>query len=438
MIVVASLRQLVHHTGVTSSLVRRSVRMPPWLGSSQRRGAGRWPLPRKRSPLPVPFPVPAGVTKGRKFRTTWIDYDALAEVHRYLRLTRPLSADGSPWQPPKSWGEPLLVTRADARGGRVNGVRVSGDALRPVERRRLVAPDGGSMLLAVRPDGGPFAAWPTVFARASERIRERFEPRFPHVHPHRLRQTFSIRTLEQLVSGYYAQAARMVKETDADATLKLYLSKADPLMVLRDLLGHSSVLTTESYLNRPGGSQSRFLAEVGKEEEKRNLAIVAEEWENVRAGIKPSGPGARDLLEFFQSVDGKLDDALQTAPNVIINDQQVRSMLAKRAKTLHLGTANYCWFADPAKALCLKLAGTPTADRPLMGMCDSAQATHHSRHRPVWEKTVGQNKVFIGMLGRGQKAERARLEVELIRAEKVLADIDAASGNPTPAAGTED
>ena len=30
----------------------------------------------------------------------------------------------------------------------------------------------------------------------------------------------------------------------------LYLAKADPLMVLRDLLGHSSVLTTEKYLRR--------------------------------------------------------------------------------------------------------------------------------------------------------------------------------------------
>jgi capsule polysaccharide export protein KpsE/RkpR len=31
-------------------------------------------------------------------------------------------------------------------------------------------------------------------------------------------------------------------------------------------------------------------------------------------------------------------------------------MLAKRAGTLHLGTANYCWFTDPSRALCLKLA----------------------------------------------------------------------------------
>ncbi|MEV7003665.1 hypothetical protein AB0N62_39210 [Streptomyces sp. NPDC093982] len=212
------------------------------------------------------------------------------------------------------------------------------------------------------------------------------------------------------------------------------------LLAAKVHLKHVSVVTTKGYANRPGGSQSRFLAEVGKEEEKRNLAIVTEEWANARAGIKPSGPGARDLLEFFHSVDGKLDDVLQTAPNVITNDQQVRGMLTKRAKTLHLGTANYCWFAAPAKALCLKLAGTPSADRPLIGMCDSArcpQATHHPRHRSVWEKTVEQNKVFIGMLGRGQKAERSRLEAELTRAEKVLADINAASEGPTAPAGTE-
>ena len=35
-----------------------------------------------------------------------------------------------------------------------------------------------------------------------------------------------------------------------DAALALYLTKADPLMVLRDLLGHSSAVTTEAYLRR--------------------------------------------------------------------------------------------------------------------------------------------------------------------------------------------
>jgi hypothetical protein len=59
-----------------------------------------------------------------------------------------------------------------------------------------------------------------------------------------------MRTLEYLVSGHYRQAAGLVKDTDADAALVLYLTKADPLLVLRDLLGHSTVLTTEKYLRR--------------------------------------------------------------------------------------------------------------------------------------------------------------------------------------------
>jgi hypothetical protein len=122
---------------------------------------------------------------------------------------------------------------------------------------------------------------------------------------------------------------------------------------------------------------------------------------------------------------------LNAAPKIILNDQELRRMLAKRAKTLHLGVANYCWFTDPSKALCLRLAGTPTADRPLIGMCDSArcpQATHHPCHRPAWEQAVTSTTVFLGNLGRGQKTERTRLETQLDRAQRVLAALDAASG----------
>lgn len=207
-------------------------------------------LPPTPTTVPIPFPVPAGITKGRKPRTTWTSYDALASVHDYMGLDREAATAGSAWRPPRRWGEPLLVSDPDERGGRINGVRRPWASLTPAERRRLVAPGGGSCLLAVKSGGGPFTAWATVFERTSDRIRARFEPRFPHVNPHRLRHSFAMRTLEYLVSGHYRAAARLAKDADADAALVFYLSKADPLLVLRDLLGHSTVLTTEKYLKR--------------------------------------------------------------------------------------------------------------------------------------------------------------------------------------------
>jgi site-specific recombinase XerD len=211
-------------------------------------------LPGKPTMVPIPFPVPGGVSKGRKFRTTWISYEALAAIHQYLDLDRAATVEGTKWLPPARWGEPLLVTDPDERGGRINGVRRPWETLTPGERRRLVAPGGGSCVLAVKTGGGPFTAWAAVFERTSDRIRARFEPRFPHVNPHRLRHSMAMATLEYLVSGHYRQAARLVSATDAgtgpDAALVFYLSKADPMLVLRDLLGHSTVLTTEKYLRR--------------------------------------------------------------------------------------------------------------------------------------------------------------------------------------------
>ncbi|MET9735124.1 hypothetical protein ABZZ79_32125 [Streptomyces sp. NPDC006458] len=95
------------------------------------------------------------------------------------------------------------------------------------------------------------------------------------------------------------------------------------------------------------------------------------EYRRYQQGEMPSGPGARDLVSFFASVDGKLARAVAKDPTVGGSDQEVRALLAEIAGVLHLGVANYCWFIDPSKALCLKLAGTPNATKPLAGMCDS-------------------------------------------------------------------
>ncbi|MDX3229158.1 hypothetical protein [Streptomyces sp. ME19-01-6] len=89
-----------------------------------------------------------------------------------------------------------------------------------------------------------------------------------------------------------------------------------------------------------------------------------EEFRNYRQGILPGRPRSPKPTEFFTSIDEKLDPAAATAPRTQPSDRDVLNLLTKRAKVLHLGLANYCWFTDPSRALCLRLAGTPTADRP--------------------------------------------------------------------------
>ena len=73
------------------------------------------------------------------------------------------------------------------------------------------------VLLAVRSDGGRSPRGRACSPGPRTGSGGRFEPRFPHVHPHRLRHSFALATLERLVGGYYPQAARLVTATDGAA-----------------------------------------------------------------------------------------------------------------------------------------------------------------------------------------------------------------------------
>jgi len=217
-------------------------------------------------------------------------------------------------------------------------------------------------------------------------------------------------------------------------TLAIELAyRPNGLLATKIHLKHVSVATTEGYASRPGGAQAELLAEVNKHESERNLDLVWAEFRNYQQGVMPAGPGARELTAFFAQIDSGLDPDTAASPKIQHGDREVLNLLSKRAKTLHLATANYCWFTDPSRALCLKLAGTPTADKPLAGMCDSArcpQATHHPCHRPVWAAAAATTKTFLDSLGPTRKTERARLRDDHTRAQRVLAEIDTAASNP--------
>jgi site-specific recombinase XerD len=203
------------------------------------------PLPRRRTAVPVPLVLAPPTAKGGRGRSTWIDYEALARIHDYLAWDRAAAVEGSRWRP----REPLFIEAPTYDGARTNGTLRRWHTLTPDERLRLVAPGGGSALLAVQAGGRPFVDWATVLRRTSARIRDRYEPGFPHVHPHVTRHTFAMATLERLVRGYYQQAAKLVVDAGEDDALALYLTKADPLLVLRDLLGHVGAATTQAYLH---------------------------------------------------------------------------------------------------------------------------------------------------------------------------------------------
>ncbi|EFL24979.1 conserved hypothetical protein [Streptomyces himastatinicus ATCC 53653] len=214
-------------------------------------------------------------------------------------------------------------------------------------------------------------------------------------------------------------------------TLALSLAhRPGGLLAAKIHLKHVSVVTTEGYANRPGGSQGNLLAEVEREQEKSHLKLTKEAFADYRAGRMPTGPGARELIKAFEHIDAQIKDHEPGTAAVLEAERRLENLLRQQSKHLHLQTANYCWFRDPHKALCLKLAGTPDATKPLGGMCDSArcpQATHHPCHLPVWQSQVGTGKVFLAN-PRFPKGEKRRLEPEVERAERVVDEIMTAAG----------
>jgi hypothetical protein len=190
-----------------------------------------------------------------------------------------------------------------------------------------------------------------------------------------------------------------------------------------------SVSTTEGYAARPGGAQGRLHAEMKREEQAHKLDLTKAAYQAYRDGKLPAGPGARALIAAFEHVDAELAKLDHTPATVVATDRHVEVLLKKRAAALHIQPSNYCWFTDPAKALCLKLAGTPTTDQPLAGLCDAArcpQATFHAEHREVWAGCAKTTETFLGN-PRIPAGEKQRLTAEHDRAYRVLAAIDQAT-----------
>jgi site-specific recombinase XerD len=202
----------------------------------------------------VALNVPGAVAKGGVPRRTIVSIAALRAIGSYLLLERSQASGG--WSPARA----LEVRDANADGGRVDGHAVRWSAVDVHGRARLVQ-NGAAVTWALSSTGGPMTDWSDVFARATERCRS-FQPDFPRVTPHTLRHTFAVHTLQRLVS----ETVRRVREHADDPALDVlagYWRVHDPLLALRDLLGHASITTTQVYLQAI--DPTRMLASVDED-----------------------------------------------------------------------------------------------------------------------------------------------------------------------------
>ncbi|MFD4116923.1 hypothetical protein ACFWSJ_26170 [Streptomyces niveus] len=206
-------------------------------------------------------------------------------------------------------------------------------------------------------------------------------------------------------------------------------------------LKHVSVVTTEGYARRPGGTQAAFLEEVRQAEEKHHLDLTRQAFRDYRAGKLPAGPGARDLIAAFENIDAVLKNLDPGIPVVLDSEQRLVNLLRGQARYLHVGTANLCWYRDPAKALCNKLAGTPGAPEPKGMLCDAGrcpQSTIHDANLSVWSDKAATMSEILKSLPRSQRAERLRLQDELDRTLTIINTVgerggDAAAREPEKA-----
>lgn len=88
--------------------------------------------------------------------------------------------------------------------------------------------------------------------------------------------------------------------------------------------------------DRPGEENEKAWAPPGRlsrsPRQQRNLDLTLQAFRDYQHGVRPSGSGARELLEFFATVDGQLTRTAPNDPMVLASDREVLNLLSKRPK----------------------------------------------------------------------------------------------------------
>jgi site-specific recombinase XerD len=196
------------------------------------------------------FWLPAAIAKGASARWVYLPRHLVRELADYRRFDRAQILAGMHSRRGREDHENRLVVEdpdrpvAVGRGGRT----VKVEHLTPEERDQLfAASDEGLMPAAwwLTERGEPMArrSWQGVFHSANERCLASGVS--VSAHPHMLRHTFAVTTLEQLQRGHL-KALREIDSRQREHYVRIF---GDPLDWVRRRLGHRSVTTTQIYLH---------------------------------------------------------------------------------------------------------------------------------------------------------------------------------------------
>ena len=234
------------------------------------------------------FWLPAAIAKGGSARWVYVPDGIARKIGEYIATDRADVVEQARARGTYDrFASPLIIEDPAARRPRVtlrgqagSTAQVPVEQLDPHERARLLVRTAGGLepaALWLGEHGMPITAsgWKQVFATANERC-ERAGVEVS-CHPHLLRHSFAVVTLEQLQRGHLASLAAMTAEQRGHYT-RIF---GDPLDWVRRRLGHASIASTLIYLHA--------LQEL---EMRTRMTLVPDDWEDPPPGEPETGEAA--------------------------------------------------------------------------------------------------------------------------------------------------
>ena len=223
------------------------------------------------------FWLPTAIAKGKSARWIYVPPSLLSDLQTYIEVDRTVVIADARAVGRYNLSRPWVVEdpRAHYATARVDGLasRCAVAEMDALQRRMLLVegPDGlEPAAFWLGENGLPLSvsAWKGIFRDANSRCRD--AGLAIKCHPHALRHTFAVVTLEQLQRGHIEALATLNPQQRSHYT-RIF---GDPLDWVRRRLGHRSVTTTMIYLHA--------LSEL---EMHTRMKLVPPDWEDVRTDL---------------------------------------------------------------------------------------------------------------------------------------------------------